>query len=153
MANTIFISDEYGWTASSGLFEWVLEYLLKCIDDAATKETIQQVVQHRLGSLDVTQMSEAGRREVLSALRTGMVAARRGQPRTDRAPARPTDDDRAYQGAQAHGRRRGESGRHLVVASDLAGRGRPGGGTGIAAPDAVPVRQLRRDRGRFLSVG
>jgi hypothetical protein len=80
MANTIFISDEYAWTASSGLFEWVLEYLMKSVDDAATKETIQQVVQHGLGSVDVTQMSEAGRREVLSALRTGMVAAAEASP-------------------------------------------------------------------------
>jgi hypothetical protein len=80
MASTVFISDEYAWTASSGLFEWVLEYLLKNVNDVATKESIQQVVQHQFGSIDVTQMSAAGRREVLSAPRTGMSPPPRPAP-------------------------------------------------------------------------
>ncbi|MFB9238470.1 hypothetical protein ACFFWC_23565 [Plantactinospora siamensis] len=75
MASTIFVSDEYGWTASWGLFEWVIEFLLGTVGDEPTRQELRQVMEHNLGAVMVSELSAPGRREVLDALRTGLVPA------------------------------------------------------------------------------
>jgi hypothetical protein len=75
MASSVLINDEYGWSASSGLFEWVLDYLLTAVEDAATRQTIQQARDHQFGSINLTQLTPTGRQQVLDALRSGLVPA------------------------------------------------------------------------------
>jgi hypothetical protein len=80
MAKTIILSDEYSWTASFGLFEWVLEFLLNTVSDSTTKKELQERLDHNLPGLDVLRMPEVRRREVLRALREHLVLAAESSP-------------------------------------------------------------------------
>ncbi|MEU6789246.1 hypothetical protein ABZ912_59560 [Nonomuraea angiospora] len=75
MANDIFVSDEYAWTASFGVFEWVVEFLLETIEDAATKEHLSLVLSASLGSVDLRGLPDAGRAQIMRALRGQLVPA------------------------------------------------------------------------------
>ncbi|MEV6041829.1 hypothetical protein AB0L65_62760 [Nonomuraea sp. NPDC052116] len=75
MANDIFVSDEYAWTASFGVFEWVVEFLLEAIEDAATEEHLSLVLSAGLGSVDLRGLPDAGRAQILRALRGPLVQA------------------------------------------------------------------------------
>jgi hypothetical protein len=75
MADSIFLSDEYGWTASFGLFEWVLKFLLEHVSDPATRQELQTVHDLHLGAVDVRELPDAGRVEIMRALREDLAAA------------------------------------------------------------------------------
>ena len=75
MADTIFLSDEYGWTASFGLFEWVLEFLLERVTDEETERELRSVLDHHLGAVDVCRLPAGGRQEIFRALREDLVEA------------------------------------------------------------------------------
>ncbi|WP_433508556.1 hypothetical protein ACQP2T_31640 [Nonomuraea sp. CA-143628] len=89
MASDIFISDEYAWTASSGLFEWVVQVLLESVDDAATKEHLELVLSANLGAVDLRTLPDTGRAQIMRALREQLVpAAESGLGLTQPEPAR-----------------------------------------------------------------
>jgi hypothetical protein len=73
MAKSIFVSDEYCWTASFGLFEWVIEQLLKAVDDEGALEELRLVLENDFGSIDLESLSPTGRAQILRALRTKIV--------------------------------------------------------------------------------
>jgi hypothetical protein len=75
MAKTIILSDEYGWTASYGLFEWVVEFLRDASRDPATRTELTEILQHNLPGIDLKAMPEPRRREILEALREKVVPA------------------------------------------------------------------------------
>jgi hypothetical protein len=80
MAKGMTLSDEYHWSASAGLFEWVVEYLLGRVRDPAVRTELREVVDHNLPGVDLSRLPEAGRREVLAALDGGLVEAARSSP-------------------------------------------------------------------------
>ncbi|MEU7835514.1 MULTISPECIES: hypothetical protein [unclassified Nonomuraea] len=89
MASDIFVSDEYAWTASSGPFEWVVAFLLESIEDAATKEQLELVLSAPLGAVDLRRLPEAGRAQIMRALRERLApAAESGLGLTLPEPAR-----------------------------------------------------------------
>jgi hypothetical protein len=89
MAGDIIVSDEYAWTASFGLFDWVLEFLVASIDDDATKEELRQVLDAHLGVVDLRRLPEAGRAEITRALREHLApAAESGLALTQPEPQR-----------------------------------------------------------------
>ncbi|MBE1593647.1 hypothetical protein ACFPOI_23530 [Nonomuraea angiospora] len=75
MANDIFVSDEYAWTASFGVFEWVVGFLLEAVEDAATREHLELVLSAGLGAVDLRRLPEAGRAQIMRALRGPLVPA------------------------------------------------------------------------------
>ena len=77
MAKGITVSNEYHWSASTGLFEWVVTYLLDQVRDPVVRAELRTAVDHNLPGLDLSRLPEAGRREVLAALRGDLVAAAR----------------------------------------------------------------------------
>lgn len=80
MADTLLLSDEYSWTASFGLYTWVLEFLLERVSDPATRQKLQSVHDYQLGAVDVRQLPDVGRREVMRALREDLVDAAESSP-------------------------------------------------------------------------
>ena len=75
MADSILLSDEYSWTASFGVFNWVLEFLAGRVTDVATQDQLRHVVDKHIGVVDVRQLSEQGRQQIMRALREDLVDA------------------------------------------------------------------------------
>lgn len=73
MSGTIVLDARDKWSASSGVFNWVVEFLAAAVEDAATKDELSLIEEQNFGWLDCAQLSEQGRREVLEALRTRLV--------------------------------------------------------------------------------
>ncbi|NUW33971.1 hypothetical protein HTZ77_21410 [Nonomuraea sp. SMC257] len=89
MAADIIVSDEYAWTASSGVFAWVVEFLLEAVEDTATREELATVLEAGLGAVDLRRLPDAGRAQILRALREHVAAAAEAglsprQPEADR---------------------------------------------------------------------
>ncbi|MBF6222473.1 hypothetical protein IU479_30730 [Nocardia abscessus] len=75
MAKDILVSQEYGWTARSGLFEWAVEVLHGLITDQETKVGLETVLDENLGVVDLDALPDEGRREILHVLRDEFVSA------------------------------------------------------------------------------
>lgn len=67
------------WTASYGLFDWVLETVAEQVHDAGAASTMREIVQHTLGYLDVDDLGD-GAPEVLAVLRRLREVAARTLP-------------------------------------------------------------------------
>jgi len=80
MADTLFLSDEYSWTASFGLYSWLIEFLRERVTDPTTRGELQNVLDHQLGAVDVRGLPDAGRREIMRALREDLVDAAESSP-------------------------------------------------------------------------
>ena len=68
MSRDIFLSDEYGWSATSGLFDWVVEFLLETVDDLQVREQLELAHEGRIEVLNFKSLSDSGRKEVLQVL-------------------------------------------------------------------------------------
>ncbi|MGK5680518.1 hypothetical protein [Actinoplanes sp. URMC 104] len=77
MAALIMVRPGSDWQATGGLFEWTLEFLIPRLGDRGTAERLRTVVAENLGSLWIPDLPEAGRAEIYTLLRTGVVAAAR----------------------------------------------------------------------------
>ena len=60
--------DGTSWTASSGLFYWVVDTVAEQVQDPATASSLRQVSEHNLGWLDPDDFGEEGSRQVRVAL-------------------------------------------------------------------------------------
>ena len=77
MAKGITLSDDYHWSASFGLYEWVTDYLVARVRDPETRTRLREVVDLNFPGIDVRQLPAA---EVLAALCGDMAAAARADP-------------------------------------------------------------------------
>lgn len=75
MSKDILVSEEYGWSASFGLFEWTVGFLRDAVTDESTKDWLRTVLDENLGVVDLSTLPERGRREILHALRESFVPA------------------------------------------------------------------------------
>lgn len=75
MGRDIVITEEYGWTAQFGLFEWAVEFLRDSVTDPETKSWLRTVLDENLGMVDLKSLPDTGRREILRALREDFVPA------------------------------------------------------------------------------
>ena len=88
MAGLIRLTPDVDWTASGGLFEFTLEYLADHIDDNQAAAWLREVVDNNLGSVWITEFPGRTQREIIDALRSGLVnTAERDLPETDRKAA------------------------------------------------------------------
>ncbi|OAR21874.1 hypothetical protein A8W25_30830 [Streptomyces sp. ERV7] len=72
MAWTISLSDEYQWSAQTGLVMSVLEFLRDSVEDPDARRKIERVLDYQLGYLDVQDLPATGREDVLRRLRTDL---------------------------------------------------------------------------------
>jgi hypothetical protein len=73
MSGTIVFAEGTDWTASSGIFNWVIDYLARTVDDESTREALRVIDEQNFRWLNLADLSETGRREVLSKLADGIV--------------------------------------------------------------------------------
>lgn len=85
MAGLIVFRPGLDWTATGGLFDWTLEYLIPRLSDKEAAERLHEIVDNNLGSLWISDFSPQTQHEVVSHLRAGLIdAAEQELPDTDR---------------------------------------------------------------------
>jgi hypothetical protein len=68
MTGTIVFSNGAGWAVSSGVFNWVINYLADTIDDQASRDELLLIDRQNFRWLNLSDLSITGRRQVLSIL-------------------------------------------------------------------------------------
>ncbi|ADL46590.1 hypothetical protein AB0N38_19835 [Micromonospora aurantiaca] len=75
MAGLIVLRPGIDWTATGGLFDWTLEFLVSRLSDRRAAEHLQEIIENNLGSFWLQDLSPEAQREVVAHWRTGLVAA------------------------------------------------------------------------------
>ena len=75
MAGLIVLKPGVDWTATGGLFDWTLEFLIPRLSDEEAVERLQEIVDNNLGSLWISEFSSATQQEILTHLRNGLTSA------------------------------------------------------------------------------
>lgn len=84
MAGLIVVKPGVDWTATGGLFDWTLEFLISRLSDRRVANQLQEIVDNNLGSFWVADLPTAAQREVVGLWRDGLVSAGEGQlPETE----------------------------------------------------------------------
>jgi hypothetical protein len=73
MSGTIVFADKTDWSVSSGIFNWVIEFLVDTVNDEPSRDTLQLIVEQNFGWLNFADLSDEGRREVLALLSRKVV--------------------------------------------------------------------------------
>jgi hypothetical protein len=81
MAALILVKPGLDWTASGGLFDFTLEFLIARLSDEKAAESLRTVVENNLGSVWLTDFPPPTQQEIFELLRTELIpAARRELP-------------------------------------------------------------------------
>ncbi|MFG1777737.1 hypothetical protein ACGFIR_14555 [Micromonospora sp. NPDC049051] len=84
MAGLIVLKPGVDWTATGGLFDWTLEFLVERLSDREAADHLQEIIDNNLGSLWIDQLSTRAQREIIRHWRGGLVKAGEQQlPETD----------------------------------------------------------------------
>lgn len=75
MAGLILLKPGVDWTATGGLFDWTLEYLIPRLSDAEAVGRLHEIVDNNLGSMWLEDFSPQAQQEIVSQLRRGLVSA------------------------------------------------------------------------------
>ncbi|MEH1163922.1 hypothetical protein V6V47_00890 [Micromonospora sp. CPCC 205539] len=75
MAGLIVLKPGVDWTATGGLFDWTLEFLIARLSDRQAATHLQEIVDNNLGSLWIDELPPAARQEIVGHWRDGLVAA------------------------------------------------------------------------------
>jgi hypothetical protein len=85
MAGLIVLRPGLDWTATGGLFDWTLEFLIPRLADQEAVERLREIVANNLGSLWISEFSPETRRDIAAHLRNDLVPiAERELPASDR---------------------------------------------------------------------
>lgn len=68
------------WSASYGLFDWVVDALADRVDDPAAAAALREITEHGLGYLDPADLGETGQAQVLALIPTLPEVADRELP-------------------------------------------------------------------------
>ncbi|WLS44494.1 hypothetical protein Q3V37_24370 [Micromonospora profundi] len=84
MAGIIVLRPGVDWTATGGLFDWTLEFVIPRITDREAAERLQEIVDNNLRSLWIEDLSARAQQEIVDHWRDGLIAAGQQQlPDTD----------------------------------------------------------------------
>ncbi|MCG5463434.1 hypothetical protein MED01_001556 [Micromonospora sp. MED01] len=84
MAGLIVLKPGVDWTATGGLFDWTLEFLISRLSDRQTANHLQEIVDNNLGSLWIDGLPAAAQQEIIRHWRNGLVATGQQQlPETE----------------------------------------------------------------------
>ncbi|MEW2384673.1 hypothetical protein AB0873_21640 [Micromonospora sp. NPDC047707] len=75
MAGLIVLKPGVDWTASGGLFDWTLEFLISRLSDRQAADSLQEIIDNNLGSLWVADMPTRVQHEIIGHWRDGLIAA------------------------------------------------------------------------------
>ena len=73
MSGTIVFGEGTDWSASSGIFSLVIDYLAHAVDDQPTRDALRLIDEQNFGWLNLADLSDIGRRQVLSKLGQDLV--------------------------------------------------------------------------------
>jgi hypothetical protein len=88
MSGTIVLAEGADWSASSGVFSWVIGFLADKVADETSRDTLRLIDEQNFGWLNMADLSEAGRRQVLTLLGNEIVGYSERE-----LPAGPLHDD------------------------------------------------------------
>ncbi|MFF5057041.1 hypothetical protein ACFY1S_28025 [Micromonospora sp. NPDC000663] len=84
MAGLIVLKPGVDWTATGGLFDWTLEFLISRLSNRQAVDHLQEIVDNNLGSLWLDDLPAAVQREIVRLWREGLVEAGEAQlPETE----------------------------------------------------------------------
>ncbi|MEV6693888.1 hypothetical protein AB0M35_20695 [Micromonospora sp. NPDC051196] len=63
------------WTATGGLFDWTLEFLISRLSNRAIAGQLQEIVDNNLGSLWLHELPGSAQQEIIGHLRNGLISA------------------------------------------------------------------------------
>jgi RNase P/RNase MRP subunit POP5 len=75
MSGLLVLAPEVDWTASGGLFDWTLEFLINRVSDDSTVERLREILDNNLGSMWVSEFPPRVQEEVCRLLQEGIVSA------------------------------------------------------------------------------
>ncbi|WP_410813755.1 hypothetical protein [Micromonospora sp. 067-2] len=75
MAGLIVFKPGVDWTATGGLFDWTLDFLITRLSDRQAAAHLQEIVDHNLGTLWIDDLPAAARQEVVNHWREGLISA------------------------------------------------------------------------------
>lgn len=73
MSGTIVFNYRCEWSASSGIFNWVNEFLIGRVAPGPDRETLRLIDEQNFRWLDIARLTEVGAAQVLVALRAELV--------------------------------------------------------------------------------
>src|SRR5687768_3978212 len=73
MASLILVRPGLDWTASGGLFDFTLEFLIPRLSDRQAAESLQTVVDNNLGSVWLTDFPPETQQEIFDLLQEGLI--------------------------------------------------------------------------------
>jgi hypothetical protein len=79
MGGDLKISPDRWWTASGGLFDWVVGWVANQVDNASLAASLQEIVDAHLGMLALEDLPDDHRRAVLKVLCERLVPAARAE--------------------------------------------------------------------------
>jgi hypothetical protein len=82
----IFTPDGRDWDASSWVFYWTIATLAAHVSDPALGAQLSQIEEHHLGALDVGDLPESQRRDLVTVIRELPAIASSKLPQTDGRP-------------------------------------------------------------------
>jgi hypothetical protein len=83
MAGLLVFGPGNDWSASGGLFDWTLEYLMQNLSDQTAVARLREIVDNNLGSLWVSDFPPTVQQEIATKIEEGLVsAAERELPET-----------------------------------------------------------------------
>lgn len=68
MAGAVFLGSGGTWTTSSGIFYWVVGTLAGLVTDPALASRLGEISEHNLGSIDLEDLDETQRGDLLAAI-------------------------------------------------------------------------------------
>jgi hypothetical protein len=74
MSGTIVFGEGSDWSASSGIFNWVVDYLANTVDDQPTRDALRVIDEQNFRWLNLADLSDVGRQQVLSKLAQEIAA-------------------------------------------------------------------------------
>jgi hypothetical protein len=77
MAGLIVLRPDVDWSASGGLFDWTLEFLIPRLSDDEAAARLQEIVDNNLGSLWISDFPAPVQRRILRELEDNLLAAAR----------------------------------------------------------------------------
>lgn len=75
MADIVVLRPGVDWTATGGLFDWTLEFLIARLSNRDASAHLQEIIDNNLRSFWLEDLSPEAQREVVNHLRAGLNAA------------------------------------------------------------------------------
>jgi hypothetical protein len=73
MSGTVVFDDDENWSASSGIFNWVVAFLIDRVEVGPTRDELSLIDEQNFRWLDLTRLPEGGRASVVRALSSALV--------------------------------------------------------------------------------